>query len=54
MREAEDSPHLAHGFGMKNIEVIVAKYLGTYTHYLEDERYHCIVAIPCPIQVTAY
>ena len=54
IREAEDSPHLAHGFGMKNIEVIVAKYLGTYTHYLEDERYHSIVAIPCPIQVTAY
>ncbi len=35
---------------MKNIEVIVAKYLGTYTHYLEDERYHSIIAIPCPIQ----
>lgn len=49
-RESEGSQHLAHGFGMKNIEVIVAKYLGTYTHYLEDERYHSIVAIPCPIQ----
>ncbi len=23
---------------MKNIEVIAAKHLGTYTHYLEDER----------------
>ena len=50
MRESESSQHLAHGFGMKNIEVVVAKYLGTYTHYLEDGRYHSIVAIPCPIQ----
>lgn len=48
-REAEVSQPLTHGFGMKNIEVVVAKYMGTYTYYLEDERYHSIVAIPCPI-----
>lgn len=49
MSEAEGTQPLAHGFGMKNIEVVVAKYMGTYTHYLEDDRYHSIVAIPCPI-----
>lgn len=48
-RDAVESRPLAHGFGMKNIEVIVAKYMGTYTYYLENERYHSIIAIPCPI-----
>ena len=47
LRETIESQPLAHGFGMKNIEVVVGKYMGTYTYYMEDERYNSIVAIPC-------
>lgn len=43
MEEKED---LYHGFGTKNVESIVGYYMGTYTHYIEQEEYHCIVAIP--------
>lgn len=46
-RESEDKMEdLYHGFGTKNVEFIVEHYLGTFTHYIEQEKYHCIVAIP--------
>ena len=46
----ESAQELYHGFGMKNIENIVKKYMGTYTHYIEREHYHSIVSIPCHVE----
>lgn len=46
---AEEKEDLYHGFGTRNVESIVKHYMGTYTHYIEQEKYHCIVAIPCNI-----
>lgn len=40
---------LQHGYGTTNIENITLKYYGTYTHYIEKNMYHAIVAIPCNI-----
>lgn len=44
------SDDLYHGFGTKNVEAIVNKHMGTYTHYMEEEQYHCIVALPCNVK----
>lgn len=46
----EEKEDLYHGFGTKNVESIVGHYMGTYTHYMEQEKYHCIVAIPYNIK----
>ncbi len=44
--KAVEKSDLVHGFGMKNVESVTLKYLGNYTHYEENERYHAIVSIP--------
>lgn len=44
-----DSDELYHGYGTKNVAAIVEQYLGTYTHYIEQDKYHCILSIPCNI-----
>lgn len=37
---------LVHGFGTTNIENITLKYYGNYTHFIEHDWYHAVVAIP--------
>lgn len=44
-----DSDELYHGYGTKNVAAIVEQYMGTYTHYIEQDKYHCIISIPCNI-----
>lgn len=44
------SDDLYHGFGTKNVKTIVNKHMGTYTYYMEDEKYHCIIALPCNVK----
>ncbi len=37
----------AHGFGMKSMQRIVAKYSGTFNAYLEDDMFQVDVFLPC-------
>ncbi|MBO5489674.1 MAG: GHKL domain-containing protein, partial [Eubacterium sp.] len=48
-KKENSKDELKHGYGTANIENITLKYYGTYTHYIEKDRYHAIVSIPCNI-----
>ncbi len=42
---------MLHGYGITNVENITLKYYGTYVYYIERDRYHAIVSIPCNIMI---
>lgn len=47
--EKHKKDELKHGYGTTNIEKITLQYYGTYIHYIDNNRYHAIVSIPCNI-----
>lgn len=46
-----EKDEMVHGYGITNVENITLKYYGTYVYYIERDRYHAIVSIPCNIMI---
>ena len=46
-----EKDEMLHGYGITNVENITLKYYGTYVYYIERDRYHAIVSIPCNIMI---
>lgn len=40
------SENLHHGYGLKNVERITSRYYGTFTTFIEKDRYEAVVTIP--------